>query len=384
MTHMETIYLDHAASTPIRPEVHKAMTRTLFENFGNPSSQHSSGRKAKATLEKCRQKVANALGADRSEIYFVRGGTESNNLAILGKVQLDLQKSDIPRVITCSIEHKAVLDTCANAVKQVGELITLPVSADGNIDLDDLEAVLKLQPTIISIMAVNNETGLRLPIKEIAEISRSYDVPMHTDAVQACGRVPIDLSDLQVDLLSLSGHKICGPKGTGILFVRKGTDLSPMLFGGGQEKGIRPGTQDVAGAVGISKAIELSVDEQESECIRLAQLRDALEKGLSIGISDLKVYGEEGARAPHILNVGIADLDSDALLANLDMDGISVSSGSACNSGISSKSHVLKAIYNDLENTAIIRFSLGLSTTLQEIQETITTTKSIVLNMKTH
>ena len=374
MTHMETIYLDHAASTPIRPEVHKAMTRTLLENFGNPSSQHSSGRKAKATLEKCRQKVANALGADRSEIYFVRGGTESNNLAILGKVQLDLQKSDIPRVITCSIEHKAVLDTCANAVKQVGELIVLP----------DLETVLKLQPTIISIMAVNNETGLRLPIKEIAEMSRSYDVPMHTDAVQACGRVPIDLGDLKVDLLSLSGHKICGPKGTGILFVRKGTNLSPMLFGGGQEKGIRPGTQDVAGAVGISKAIELSVDEQESECIRLAQLRDALEKGLSIGISDLKVYGEEGDRAPHILNVGIADLDSDALLANLDMDGISVSSGSACNSGISSKSHVLKAIYNDLENTGIIRFSLGLSTTLQEIQETITTTQSIVLNMKTH
>ena len=380
---METIYLDHAASTPIRQEVHEVMTRTLFENFGNPSSQHSSGRKAKATLEKSRQKVANALGADRSEIYFVRGGTESNNLAILGKVQLDLEKSDIPRVITCSIEHKAVLDTCANAVKQVGELITLPVSADGNIDLDDLETVLKLQPTIISIMAVNNETGLRLPIKTIAEMTRSYNVPMHTDAVQACGRIPIDLNDMQVDLLSLSGHKICGPKGTGILFIRKGTDLSPMLFGGGQEKGIRPGTQDVAGAVGISKAIELSVDEQESECIRLAQLRDTLEKGLSVGISDLKVYGKEGARA-HILNVGIADLDSDALLANLDMEGISVSSGSACNSGISSKSHVLKAIYNNLEKTAIVRFSLGLSTTLQEIQETITTTQSIVLNMKTH
>lgn len=384
MTHMETIYLDHAASTPIRQEVHEVMTRTLFENFGNPSSQHSSGRKAKATLEKSRQKVANALGADRSEIYFVRGGTESNNLAILGKVQLDLEKSDIPRVITCSIEHKAVLDTCANAVKQVGELITLPVSADGNIDLDDLETVLKLQPTIISIMAVNNETGLRLPIKTIAEMTRSYNVPMHTDAVQACGRIPIDLNDMQVDLLSLSGHKICGPKGTGILFVRKGTDLSPMLFGGGQEKGIRPGTQDVAGAVGISKAIELSVDEQESECIRLAQLRDTLEKGLSVGISDLKVYGKEGARAPHILNVGIADLDSDALLANLDMEGISVSSGSACNSGISSKSHVLNAIYNNLEKTAIVRFSLGLSTTLQEIQKTITTTQSIVLNMKTH
>ena len=380
---METIYLDHAASTPIRQEVHEVMTRTLFENFGNPSSQHSLGRKAKATLEKSRQKVANALGADRSEIYFVRGGTESNNLAILGKVQLDLEKSDIPRVITCSIEHKAVLDTCANAVKQVGELITLPVSADGNIDLDDLETVLKLQPTIISIMAVNNETGLRLPIKTIAEMTRSYNVPMHTDAVQACGRIPIDLNDMQVDLLSLSGHKICGPKGTGILFIRKGTDLSPMLFGGGQEKGIRPGTQDVAGAVGISKAIELSVDEQESECIRLAQLRDTLEKGLSVGISDLKVYGKEGARA-HILNVGIADLDSDALLANLDMEGISVSSGSACNSGISSKSHVLKAIYNNLEKTAIVRFSLGLSTTLQEIQETITTTQSIVLNMKTH
>jgi cysteine desulfurase len=207
---------------------------------------------------------------------------------------------------------------------------------------------------------------------------------MHTDAVQACGRIPIDLDDMQVDLLSLSGHKICGPKGTGILFVRKGTDLSPMLFGGGQEKGIRPGTQDVAGAVGISKAIELSVDEQENECIRLAQLRDTLEEGLSVGISNLKVYGKEGARAPHILNVGIADLDSDALLANLDMKGISVSSGSACNSGISSKSHVLKAIYNNLEKTAIVRFSLGLSTTLQEIQETITTTQSIVLNMKTH
>jgi len=382
-TYMESIYLDHAASTPIRSEVKEAMSQAQSEDIGNPSSQHFWGRRANLKLEESRQKIATALGADRGEIYFVRGGTESNNLAIFGRVQLELQRGITPRVITSEIEHKAVLEASVNSVKQNGEMTLLPVTPTGKLDLQSLQTSLQKHATIISIMAVNNETGICLPIQEIADIAQSYDVTMHTDAVQACGKIPINLREIPVDLLSLSGHKICGPKGTGILFVRKGTTMAPLIFGGGQERGLRPGTPDVVGAIGISTALELSVQEQKSEYTRLTQLRDTLEDGLKTGISDLKVHGHGEARAPHISNVGIPDLDNETLLANLDMEGISVSSGSACTSGINTGSHVLESIYGDLDSTAIIRFSLGLSTSVNDIHDAIKATKSVVLRMQT-
>ena len=380
---MESIYLDHAASTPIRPEVKEAMLQALSEDIGNPSSQHYWGRKANLRLEESRRKIASALGADRGEIYFVRGGTESNNLAIFGRVQLELQRGITPRVIVSEIEHKAVLEASANSVKPKGEITSLPVTSAGKLNLQSLENLLQRHTTIISVMAVNNETGICLPIKEIAEIAQSHDVTMHTDAVQACGKIPINLSDIPVNLLSLSGHKICGPKGTGILFVRNGTTMAPLIFGGGQESGLRPGTPDVVGAIGISTALELSVQEQAAECSRLTHLRDTLESALKTAISDLKVHGDGEIRAPHISNVGIPGLDNETLLANLDMEGISVSSGSACTSGINTGSHVLESIYGDLDNTAVIRFSLGLSTSVDDIHNAIKATKSVVSRMRT-
>lgn len=379
---MDPIYLDHAASTPVRPEVTAIMVETIADDFGNPSSQHYWGRIANTRLEDARQRVASALGVHRTEVYFVRGGTESNNIAILGRVNLELQKGNTPLVVTSEIEHKAVLETCNNAIRGNGELGLLQVSTEGEISPRDFEFWLQKKPTLISVMTVNNETGLCLPIKDLAELAQSYDVPIHTDAVQALGRIPMDLTDLSVSLLSLSGHKINGPKGTGILFVRRGIELAPLIFGGGQEKGIRPGTQDVVGAIGISKALELSVSEEQDEGIRIAGLRDTLQTELMNQISDLKVHGHNGPRAPHILNVGIPALENDTLLANLDMEGIAVSSGSACTSGMNSESHVLSAIYGDVKDTAVIRFSLGASTTPDEIHKTIEVTTKVIRRMR--
>ena len=379
---MESIYLDHAASTPIRSEVKQAMDQAYSEDIGNPASQHLWGRRANIQLEESRQKIAIALGVDRGEIYFVRGGTESNNLAILGSVQLELQRGRVPRVITSEIEHKAVLEASTHSIKQKGSITLLPVDPKGRLNLRGLKASLKNNATIISVMAVNNETGICLPIQEIAEIAQSYGVPMHTDAVQACGKIPINLSKIPASFLSLSGHKICGPKGTGILFVRKGNTLAPLIFGGGQEGGLRPGTPDVVGAVGISTALDLCIQEQQAEHNLLTELRDTLENQLTSGISDLKIHGHGEFRAPHILNVGIPDLDGETLLANLDMEGICVSSGSACTSGSNKRSHVLKAIYGESDTTAVIRFSFGLSTNMNDIHSATEATKSVILRMR--
>ena len=318
---MRPIYLDNAATTPLRDEVRDAMLPILQEDFGNPSSAHTWGRRASARLEEARERVADAMGARRGEIYFVRGGTESDNLAILGRAEAVRAKGESPYVVITAIEHRAILEASARVPERGGRRTVLSVRPDGTVDLDALERALEDRPAVVSVMTVNNEVGIHLPVEEIAERTRRHGVTLHTDAVQAIGKVPVRLDAVPADLLTLTGHKIYGAKGTGVLFVREGVEVAPLLFGGGQEHALRPGTEDVAGAVGMSVAVDLAVRERESEAPRLRALRDGLQVRLQDGLDDVKVHGEMARRAPHILNVGIPGVDPQLLLAGLDMEG---------------------------------------------------------------
>ena len=364
---MPSIYLDHAATTPIRTEVREGMLAILDGEFGNPSSAHGWGRRAAARLEEARDRVAGAIGADRGEVYFVRGGTESDNMAILGHAEAVRRRGDTPYVVVSAIEHKAVMSASAEVENRGGRCTTVPAHADGTLDLDALDNALADGASMVSVMTVNNEVGIHLPIEAVVERTQAHGAVFHTDAVQALGKVPVSLQDVPIDLLSLTGHKIYGAKGTGVLFVRHGVDLVPLIFGGGQEKALRPGTEDVAGAVGMSIAVDLAVQEQESEADRIRKLRDLLQSRLESGIAGLRVHGDVPNRAPHILNVGIPDADPEALLAGLDLEGIAASAGSACESGAQAASHVLEALYGRLEGVAALRFSPGRSTTEDDV-----------------
>ena len=364
---MSSIYLDHAATTPIRSEVREGMIAILEGDFGNPSSAHGWGRRAAAHLEEARERVAEAIGADRSEIYFVRGGTESDNMAIIGHAEAVRRQGGTPFAVVSAVEHKAVLEAAAEVGERCGRWSTIPVYADGTLDMDALDTALADGASIVSVMTVNNEVGIHLPIKEVAERTRAHGAVFHTDAIQALGKVPVSVEDLPVDLLSLTGHKIYGAKGTGVLFVRRGVDITPLIFGGGQERALRPGTEDVAGAVGMSIAVDLAIQEQEAEADRLRGLRDLLQSRLENCITGLRVHSDVPTRAPHILSVGIPDVDPEALLAGLDLEGIAASAGSACESGAQAASHVLEALYGRLEGVATLRFSPGHSTTEDEV-----------------
>lgn len=364
---MPSIYLDHAATTPVRSEVREGMIAILDGDFGNPSSAHAWGRRAAARLEEARERVASAIGADRGEVYFVRGGTESDNMALLGHADAVRRDGDAPYAVVSAIEHKAVMRAAAEVGARGGRWSTFPVYADGTLDLDALDTALADGATIVSVMTVNNEVGIHLPIEAVLGRTRAHGAIFHTDAVQALGKVPVSVEDLPVDLLSLTGHKIYGAKGTGVLFVRSGVDLAPLIFGGGQERALRPGTEDVAGAVGMSIAVDLAVQEQETEADRICGLRDLLQSRLESGIEGLRVHGDVSNRAPHILNVGIPDVDPEALLAGLDLEGIAASAGSACESGAQAASHVLEALYGRLGGVAVLRFSPGHSTTEDDV-----------------
>ena len=375
---MSSIYLDHAATTPIRSEVREAMIAVLDGDFGNPSSAHAWGRRAAGRLEEARERVAEAIGAERAEICFVRGGTESDNMAILGHAEAVRRQGGTPYAVVSALEHKAVLGAAAEVGERGGRWSTVPVYADGTLDMEALDAALASGASIVSVMTVNNEVGIHLPIEAVAERARSHGAVFHTDAVQALGKIPVTVKDLPVDLLSLTGHKIYGAKGTGVLFVRKGVDITPLMFGGGQERALRPGTEDVAGAVGMSIAVDLAVAEQESEAARLRGLRDRLQSRLQSRIAGLRVHCDVPNRAPHILNVGIPDVDPEALLAGLDLEGIAASAGSACDSGAQAASHVLEALYGRLEGVAALRFSPGHSTTDDDVDRAADVTVGVL------
>lgn len=353
----QPFYLDHAATTPVRPEVAAAMEAALAEDFGNPSSGHAWGRRARRRLEEARATLADALGAPADRVFFTRGGTESDNLAVLGRVRHDLAHGIRPHVVTSAVEHPAVLEAAQRAAREGAEHTVIGFNA-GSLDLRALDTALRERTTLVSCMWVNNEIGLVLPIGEVAAVCRRRGVPLHSDVVQAVGKLPVDWGEAPVDLLTLTGHKIYGPKGTGALIVRDFRALRPLHFGGGQERGLRPGTEDVAGAAGLSEAVRLAVAEAPAEAARLAALRDEVEAGLVSRIPGARVHAGALARAPHILSLGIPGADSDTLLAALDASGIAASGGSACASGSGAPSRTLAALH-PADRAASLRLSFG-------------------------
>jgi cysteine desulfurase len=365
---MHPIYLDHAASTFLRTEVREVM-EPLLGAPANPSSLHRWGRRAHGVLEEARGVVAGVLEVEAREILFVRGGTEANNLAILGRAGAVREEGGSPHVVVSAIEHHAVLDTLQGVRSMGGRGTVLPVDAAGAPDPQALERALEDSPAVVSVMAVNNETGALPPLEEVAATCGAQGVIVHTDAVQAPGHIPLPPLARLADLISLSGHKTGGPVGTGILRVRRGVALTPLLHGGGQEGGLRPGTQDVAGAVGMAEALRLASLEQEETHRRLTALSAFLQERLAAGIPGLRVHGVEGRRSPHIVNVGIPGVDPDLLLPALDMEGIAASRGSACSSGASRPSHVLVATLGAaaMEGFAPLRLSLGRETRMEEL-----------------
>ncbi|MEZ4414164.1 MAG: cysteine desulfurase family protein [Gemmatimonadota bacterium] len=364
-----SIYLDHAATSPLRPEVMEAMEALLTSGLGNASSRHAFGRRAAGVLEDARERVARTLGAAPDEIVFVRGGTEGDNLAVLGRGLHALRHPGPlrPAALVSAIEHPAVL-AAARALSTFGGGHTcLTVHASGRLDSDQLDAALAANPAVVSVQWVNNETGLLLPVSEVVERAAPAGVPVHTDAVQAAGKVAVRVDKVPVDLLTLTGHKLGGPMGVGALFVRRGVELEPLLYGGGHERGMRPGTSDVVGALGLAVALERSVEALPEQAVRWHGLRERLDAGVRELVADRVVHGGQGARAPHIHNVGLPRVDADALLAGLDLEGVAVSGGSACASGSGRGSHVLEALYGDAQDRAALRFSFGPDTDEDDI-----------------
>jgi cysteine desulfurase len=375
---MDPIYLDHAATTPLHPEVRASMQPFLDDAFGNASSLHRWGRAARAALEEARADVAATLGARPSEIVFVRGGTESDNLALIGSWRAARARGRRPRVVVTTLEHSAVLDAAHHLSDREDASVELAaVHPDGTLDLDRLEALLSEGPAIVSAMWVNNETGLRLPIEEVTALGRALGAVVHTDAAQAVGKVPVSVGDVPVDLLTATGHKINGPKGTGILFVREGTPLQPLLHGGGQERGLRPGTEDVAGAVGFATALRIAVAERQERASRWSTWREELEARLLAAIPGARVNADRAARSPHVSSIGLPVSDGAALLMALDLEGVAVSGGSACHSGAEGRSHVIAALYGDDDPLATLRFSFGMGTTADDVRRAA----SIVLDV---
>lgn len=337
------IYLDHAATTPVRDEVLDAMQPFFGARFGNPSSTHRWGREARAALDEARERVARCLGAQPDEICFTSGGTEADNLAVIGAWRA--KRSDGRAVVLSSpIEHKAVLGAVHQIGREGGEERLVDVTPDGVVDEDSFAASAREDVAVASVMWVNNEIGTIQPIKRLAEIARERGVVFHTDAVQAFGKIPIDLARTPVDILSISGHKIGAPKGIGATYIRRGTHVEPLLHGGTQDRGRRPGTENVPYAVGLAMACELAVREREAQWTRLETLRDQLEATLLERIPDLVIHGLGAPRAPHITNLSVPGTDSESLLMALDLRGVACSGGSACQSGSVGASHVLAAI----------------------------------------
>ena len=356
----QPIYLDHAATTPVRAEVLEAMQPFFGASFGNPSSVHRWGREARVALDEARERVARCLNASPDEICFTSGGTEADNLAVLGawRARRDRGRN---AVVSTPIEHKAVLAAVHKVASEGGEERLCPVDSTGTVDRDAFARLTDDHVAIATVMWVNNEVGTIQPIPELAAAAKERGALFHTDAVQAFGKVAIDTKSLPVDALSISGHKIGAPKGCGAMFVRRGTPLEPLFHGGSQDRGRRPGTENVAFAVGLARAAELAVAERAAECARLTQMREALERAILEKVPDAVIHGRgAAARAPHVINVSVPGTDSESMLMALDLQGIGCSAGSACQSGSVSPSHVLSAmgVKPDLAGAAI-RMSLG-------------------------
>jgi cysteine desulfurase len=362
------IYLDYAASAPVRPEAREAMLPYLEGHFGNPSSVHRFGREARAALEDARGRLAALIGAAPGEVFFTRAGTEADGLAILGRARA------VPGapVAVSAIEHKAVLASAHAADDDGAPSIVIPVDPGGVVRMDAVDEAIARKPSVLSVMWANNEVGALQPVDEIGARCRAAGVVFHSDAVQALGKVPVRADRVAVDLLAFSAHKVGGPKGIGALYVRRGTQLRPLLFGGGQERGLRPGTEDVAGAAGFAAAAQAAEAQREAAMSRVGALRDRLEAGLLARVPGLVVNAAGAPRLPTVSNVSVPGADPEALLMSLDLEGIAASSGSACSSGAVEPSHVLTAmgIPPGIAGPSV-RFSLGWGTTDAEIDRVL-------------
>lgn len=378
---MDRIYMDNAATTAVSPEVLQAMLPYFTDIYGNPSSIHSTGRDARRAVDAARKQVAAAIGAQPTEIYFTAGGSESDNWAIKGTAFAKRAKGN--HIITSQIEHHAVLHTCAWLEKQGFEVTYLPVDEFGRVRVEDVEKAITDKTILISIMAANNEIGTLQPIAEIGKLAKSRGILFHTDAVQAMGAIPIDVNAMNIDMLSMSGHKFHGPKGIGVLYVRKGVHPDIFMHGGAQERGQRAGTENLAGIVGIGKAIELATQNLEANAARMSRLRDKLIDGILAEIPDVRLNGHRTERLPNNVNVSIRYIEGEAMLLRLDLAGIAGSSGSACTSGSLDPSHVLLAIGLPHEIAhGSLRLSLGTDTTEEQVDEVLRVLPGIVKDLR--
>jgi len=362
------VYLDYNSTTPVAPEVLDAMLPYLSDSYGNASSIHSSGQHARNAVEHARESVAALINAKPAEIVFTSGGTEADNLAILGAVEAARHAHPRPHIITTAIEHHAVLHTCQKLAATGAEVTFVPPGRSGVVDPQKIRAALQPNTVLITVMHANNELGTIQPVGEIAEIARESKILFHTDAVQSAGKIPIDVKSLGVDLLSLSAHKIYGPKGVGALYVKTGTRIEPQLHGGHHERDLRPGTENVPAIVGFGRAAELASQHLAATALQIAALRDRFERAVTAQIPDCHINGHAATRTPNTSNITFLGAEGESLVIALDLRGVECSTGAACSSGAVEPSHVLSAIGLPADQgRSTVRFSLGRATTAAEI-----------------
>ncbi len=378
---MKRIYLDYAATTPTHPEVVKAMLPYFTDAFGNPSSIYSYGQEAKAAIEEARVKVAALVNARDEEIVFTSGGTEADNFALKGVAFANESKGN--HIITSSIEHQAVIETCKFLERKGFRITYLPVDESGMVDPSHIKKAITDKTTLISVMHANNEMGTVEPIAEIGKVAKEAGIYFHTDAVQTVGHIPVDVNELGVDLLSMSAHKLYGPKGVGALYIRKGTKLTPFMHGGEQERRRRASTENVPGIVGLGKAAELAQPEVNEEAKRLTYLRDQLVKGLVEQIDHIRLNGHPTRRLPNNVNVSVDYVEGESMVLNLDLEGICVSTGSACSSSSLEPSHVLLAMGLSPEQAhGSLRFTLGKWTNEEDIRRVLEVLPRVVAKLR--
>ncbi len=373
------IYLDNAASTVIHNEVFQEMIPFLKEQYGNPSSIHHSGRMASRAIQKARKQIANLISANPEEILFTSGGTESNNIALFGITHTNKGK----HIITSSIEHDAVLEPCKKLEKEGFDVTYLPVSGDGLINPEDVKKSITKNTCLVSIMFANNEVGTVQPIGEIAKLCSEKRIFFHTDAIQAIGKLEINVKELRLDMLSISSHKINGPKGVGALYIKSGTKIEPYIFGGGQENGLRSGTENVASVVGFGKACELAKENLEKNILHFKNLRDVLVSKVMKEIPYVSINGHPEKRIPNNAHFTFLGVNGEDLIIKLDEEGIAASTGSACSVRTQKESHVLRAMGFLHEQIAgSLRLTVGSMNTISEIENTITVLKRVVKELR--
>ncbi len=378
---MTRIYFDHNATTPLRPQVLEAMMPFLTSSVGNASSIHGYGREARIAVEAARDILARALGCRPPEVYFTSGGTEADNWAIEGIARS--RRGRGRRIVTSSVEHHAVLHTCRHLEQRGYEVIYAPVDAYGVVDLDAVEAAIDEDTVLVSVMHANNETGTVQPLAEIGRLARQKGVPLHLDAVQSFGKLDLRVDELNADLVSVSAHKINGPKGTGALYVRSGMEIEPWSRGGGQEGGLRTGTENVAGIVGLGRAVQLRLEEGKALEEEAGVLRDRLQQGLLQRVEDVRVNGHPRRRLANTLNLAFQGVEAEAILLDLDLKGVAASSGSACAEGAPEPSHVLLAMgLAPRQASGSVRFSLGWGNTAAEVDYVVEIAPGIVRRLR--